>query len=260
MNTWIQESIKLANSASYLDKLFEIYPVNPNADRLISEPVKQQIQKAFAVDNRAEIIKGLLKLKKFPINHPYVSSLRKHNFLIDINPRTIKRIGDILVSLGYENTIELATAPKAGSKQLGHTFKNWLEKLGYPFLKQENFLNNDKASFLQGNDNTLKIFAKKELKITNLKKGVDFILKAKNNYFIGEAKFLTDNGGTQNNQFRDGLNVGKINKTNIQGVAVLDGILWFPGNQYMNRAIKKFKGTAISALLLKKFISAQIDK
>ena len=67
MNTWIQESIKLANSASYLDKLFEIYPVNPNADRLISEPVKQQIQKAFAVDNRAEIIKGLLKLKKFPI-------------------------------------------------------------------------------------------------------------------------------------------------------------------------------------------------
>ena len=185
MNTWIQESIKLANSAGYLDKLFDIYPINPNADRLISEPLKEQIQKAFEDDNRTQIIRGLLKLKKFPINHPYVSSLRKHDFLIDVNPRTVKRIGDILVSLGYENTIQLATAPKAGSKQLGHTFKNWLGKLGYRFLNPGNFLKYNKPAFLQGNDNALKIFAKTELKIKNLKKGVDFILKAKNKYFIG---------------------------------------------------------------------------
>ncbi len=97
----------------------------------------------------------------------------------------------------------------------------------------------------------------KELKIKGLKKGLDFVLKIKNKYIIGEAKFLTDYGGTQNNQFRDAAGVAKIKKNNVLGVAVLDGIVWFKSNAYMHKTTKSLKGIALSALLLEKFIKSQ---
>jgi len=71
---------------------------------------------------------------------------------------------------------------------------------------------------------------------------------------LGEAKFLTTSGGTQNNQFNSAIDIAKINKDKAFGLAVLDGIVWFDSNIYMHRAIKNFKGAALSALLLKDFI------
>lgn len=91
--------------------------------------------------------------------------------------------------------------------------------------------------------------------IRNLRKGIDFILKIKNKFILGEAKFLTDYGGTQNNQFNDAIRVAKISRGNVMGIAVLDGIVWFESNQYMHRTIKSFEGIALSALLLEEFIN-----
>ncbi len=45
MNKWIQKSIKLANSQGYLDKLFEIYPIETGTPRQIPETLKKEIKK-----------------------------------------------------------------------------------------------------------------------------------------------------------------------------------------------------------------------
>lgn len=257
MNEWIQKSINLANSKGYLDKLFKIYPIELGDIRDIPDDIKNKIQKAFREKNKIDLIKELLKLPKFPIDDPYIASLRRHPSLLSKNPGTIERISKKLFSLGIDTVLELAGKPKSPSRQLGHSFKRWLRTLGFPFLGENEFEEYSAISFLEGSDKKLKKFANDELGVKNLKKGIDFILKIKNKFILGEAKFLTDYGGTQNNQFRDAISVAKIKKDNIIGVAVIDGIVWFKSNAYMHRTIKSLDGIALSALLLEEFIKKQ---
>ncbi len=257
MNKWVQKSLQLANSRGYLDKLFKIYPIELGDIRSVPDNIKSEIQKAFKSKNKTELIKELLKLPKFPIDDPYIASLRRHPSLLSKNPETIERIGGKLFSMGIDTVLELAGKPKSPSRQLGHSFKKWLRTLDYPFLQEDSFKENNDIAFLDGSDKKLKKFAIEELCIRNLKKGIDFILKIKNKFILGEAKFLTDYGGTQNNQFRDAINVARINKNGVIGIAVIDGIVWFESNAYMHRTVKSLNGIALSALLLEEFIKEQ---
>jgi len=254
MNKWIEKSIELANSNGYLDKLFKIYPVKTGNIRAIPDSIKNEIQRAFREKNKIDLIRELLKLPKFPIDDPYIASLRRHPSLLSKNPETVERISKKLFSLGVDTVLELAAMPESPSRQLGHSFKRWLRSLDYPFLEEDEFEECSGIAFLEGSDRKLKKFANDKLGVKNLEKGVDFILKIKNKFILGEAKFLTDYGGTQNNQFRDAINVAKIRKDNIIGIAVIDGIVWFKSNAYMHRTIKTFDGIALSALLLLEFI------
>jgi len=257
MNKWIQMSINLANSKGYLDKLFKIYPIEIGNIRAIPDSIRKGVQRAFREKNKIDLIKELLKLPKFPIDDPYIASLRRHPSLLSKNSETIERISKKLFSLGIDTVLELSGKPKSPSRQLGHRFKRWLRTLDYPFLEENEFKKYSGVGFLDGSDKRLKKFAVEELGIRNLKKGIDFILKTKNKFILGEAKFLTDYGGTQNNQFREAMNVAKIKKGNIIGIAVIDGIVWFESNAYMHRTIKSFNGVALSALLLEEFIKEQ---
>ena len=63
------------------------------------------------------------------------------------------------------------------------------------------------------------------LHIHSIIKGIDFVLKTKNRFILGEAKFLTNYGGTQNNQFRDAISVARTNKDNFIEIAVIDGTM-----------------------------------
>jgi len=153
-----------------------------------------------------------------------------------------------------QTSINLANSKGYLDKLFGHSFKRWLRTLDYPFLEENEFKKYSGVAFLDGSDKKLKKFAGEELGIRNLKKGIDFILKIKNKFILGEAKFLTDYGGTQNNQFRDAINVAKIKEDNIIGIAVIDGIVWFESNAYMHRTIKSLNRIALSALLLERFI------
>ena len=254
MNKWIKKSIKLANSNGYLDRLFEIYPTNLGISRNLPQDLIDKFKKDFNRKNKIESIKDLLKFPKFPIDDPYIASLRRHPVLFYKNPKTIKRISKKLFALDLDTILELSAVPKKPSRQLGHVFDDWLKKVGIRFLKEGKFKNYKRTCFLTGGNKSLKNFATKELKIKGLKKGLDFILKIKNKYIIGEAKFLTDYGGTQNNQFRDAISVAKIKKDNVSGVAVIDGIVWFESNAYMHKSVKSLRGVALSALYLKDFI------
>lgn len=257
MNEWIKKSITLANSKGYLDNLFKIYPIELGDIRSMPDDIKTKIQKAFREKNKIDLIRELLKLPKFPIDDPYIASLRRHPSLLSKNPETIERISKKLFALGIDTVLELASKPKSPSRQLGHSFKRWLSTLNFPFLEENEFEKYSGIAFLQGSDKKLKNFADEKLGVKNLKKGIDFILKIQNKFILGEAKFLTDYGGTQNNQFRDAINVAKITKNNIIGIAILDGIVWFESNAYMHRTIKSLNGIALSALLLKEFIKEQ---
>lgn len=254
MNKWIEKSIKLANSQGYLDELFNVYPVNSNLERIISKDLDEDISNAFYKKDKKAIVKNLLQFPRFPVDDPYIASLRKYPQLLDKNPKTIVRIGDKILSIGIENTMKMAVIPKSSSRQFGNVFPSWLKNFKYAFLYSNEFKNHKGISFLKGSDNELKKFAKTELKINNLEKRPDFILKIKNTFILGEAKFLSDYGGTQNNQFDNALKITKIKGKNYEGLAVLDGIVWFDSNNYMNKKIKNFKNNALSALLLKEFI------
>lgn len=255
MNKWIEKSIKLSNSSNYLDKLFEVYPVNLNINREISEEVRNKIKASFEKKDKKLIIKDLLDFPKFPIDDPYISSLRRHRQLLEINPETINRIGDKLLSTGFNNIIEMATKPKSSSRQIGASFHNWLRNNEYQFLPIDKFIKYGGISFLDGSDGQLKNFAEKYLKIKKLERRPDFLLKVKNKFIIGEAKFLTDYGGTQNNQFDNALKITKIKGKNYLCIAVIDGIVWFDSNNYMNKVIKRCKDNVMSALLLREFIN-----
>lgn len=254
MNKWVEKSIKLANSGGYLDNLFDIYPTDLGINRILPNDLLIKFKKDFKKKDKTGLIKDLLKFPKFPIDDPYIASLRKHSFLFSKNPKTIDRIGKRILSMDFNYLLKLSTMPQKPSRQLGHVFYDWLKKEKFKFLEENKFKSCNGAAFLIGGDKFLKDFAIKELKIKGLKKGLDFILKKKGKYILGEAKFLTDYGGTQNNQFRDAISVAKIKKDNIFGVAVLDGIVWFKSNAYMHKKVKSLKGLALTALLLKKFI------
>ena len=256
MNEWVKKSIDLANSKGYLDKIFEVYPIEIGDIRGVNEELIVNLKKALKKKNKEDLIKVLLRFPKFPIDDPYIASLRRHPFLLEKNPRTIKRIGERLLSIKMNAILRLATKPKSPSRQLGNSFENWMHTINCPFLEEEKFKNYKKVAFLRGSGAKLKQFAIKELGIRRLTRGPDFILKAKNKFIIGEAKFLTDYGGTQNNQFDGAIKMARIKNPQVTGLAVLDGIVWFRSNTYMHRAVKKLKGTALTALLLESFIES----
>ena len=254
MNKWVKKSIEIANSRGYFDKLLDVYPIGIGEIRYIPEDIKEKIQEAFNKKDKLLLVKTLLVLPRFPIDDPYIASLRKHPLLFDKNPKTIKRIGERLLSIKLDTIFKLATQPKSPSRQLGQSFNKWLKKIKYPFLEKEKFKNYKKTAFLKGSDEILKRFAQEELRIKKLNRRPDFILKISDKFIVGEVKFITDYGGTQNNQFDGAIKITKINTNQTIGIAVLDGIVWFESKAYMHKAVKTLKGVALSTLLLEDFI------
>jgi hypothetical protein len=253
MNIWIDKSIKLANLVGYLDSLFNVYPVEVQPLREISNEILEAIFLAYKSKDQKRILEIFLSLPRFPFDDPYIATLRHHRFLLEKNPQTVNRLGSRLLSMPLDNLIKLATQPKSPSRQIGNSFKKWLRNLGYPFIEENEFLSSRRIAFLKGSDKELKTFAENQLGLS-LAKGIDFILKIGEKLYMGEAKFISDYGGSQTNQFNYAIEIASINKANVQGIAVLDGIIWFESQNYMHRTLRNFQGIALSSLLLREFI------
>lgn len=255
MNKWTQKSLEIANSEGYLDKLLNIYPVGEDLKREISEELKTKICEAYIRKDKKELLRRVLDLKKFPFNNSYVASLRAHKELIEKNPRIVDIITDKLLTVGSEGIMELASTPKSDSRKYGHSFQVWLKNEGFPFYGVKDFEKSN-FGFLNGSDNKLTEYVKNKFQIKNFKKGIDAVLKKNNKFFIFEAKFLTSDGGTQTNQFEIAMNLAKINKEYLQGIAVLDGIVWFKSGKKMHMGVLKSNCLVLSAFLLKDFIDS----
>lgn len=256
MNLWIERSIEISNAPGYLDSLLNIYPAPSGSPRQISKTTEEEIRKLFQEGDLKKLLYELLKLPKFPLEDPYIPCLRRFPELLEKNPETEKRICARLLTLDIEDLLNLVKQPKRPSRQMGNAFKNWLRSLGYPFVEEEEFCKREAVMFLEGGDRKLKEFTTQLLAITELKRGVDFILKIGKKLLIGEAKFITDFGGSQTNQLREALDVATLKGDNYMGIAVLDGIVWLGDNPYLKQ-IKQIDGIALSALLLEDFINWQ---
>jgi len=266
MNKLVQKSIRLAKNKFYLDKLLEIYPPDEISRGKIIEKESPLLEQFFQKRNCTKLVRELIRLKKegfkFPIENPYISFLTHYEDAINKNPRTIKRICDKLFEMNYNELKERLESPKKASRRIGPMFKTWL-KTNFDFLDIDKFIKtNNKIIFLNGGDKFLKEYAKAELKckFRELSKGLDFVAKINNKkYIIGTAKFITDFGGSQDNQFKEAVSLVKETKCplSVLKVAIIDGVAWLGGGMKSILEGLKKDEFCFSALLLKAFVKEQ---
>ena len=88
----------------------------------------------------------------------------------------------------------------------------------------------------------------------------DFVAKIYNKkYIIGTAKFITEFGGSQDNQFKEAVSLVKETKcpSNVLRVAIIDGVAWLSGEMKLTLERLKEDEFCFTALLLEEFIKEQ---
>ena len=262
MNYWTQLSVEFANQRNYLDELYKVYPITPNLKREISSNSIKTITDSFESKDNKTLVKELLKLDLFPIKDSYIPYLRKDKTALERNPNTVNRIAGNLYSMGLENIIDKCSEPKETNRQMGPMFKNWLKTgvLGCSIYESEDeFLNSNENGVLIVSDTRMKNFAIKYLGYRRYDKGLDFVGKFNNKFIIGEAKFLTDFGGHQNDQFVDAITTissefEKTDKT-VLPIAILDGVLYIKGKHKLyNYLHTQDNQYILSTLVLREFL------
>lgn len=257
MNHWLQLSIEYANQRSYLDDLFQVYPLAPEGIRDIDKELWGNVERAFKKHDNRELFQNLIKLKLFPIKDSYVAFLKKDKTAITRNPKTVNRLSGRLYEMGLQKIFERASKPKETNRQIGPLFRNWIMKqsLGIAPVRVNEFIGTKKNAILDAHDAELMAFAREHLNYRG-EKGLDFIGRFNGKYVIGEAKFLTDFGGHQNAQFTDGVQIVRSKGVSAVPVSILDGVLYLKKRSKMHKTITgQLKDTNImSALVLRDFL------
>ncbi|MGB4594764.1 MAG: hypothetical protein WBI14_02530 [Anaerolineaceae bacterium] len=257
MNIWTESSIAYANQRSYLDDLFQVYNTTPDGIRNITQEFENDVSQAFEARDNEKLIKVLLKAKLFPIKDPYVAFFKHDPSAIERNLQTINRIAGSLYSLGLAKIIERSTEPKEMNRQIGPMFRRWLlnKSLGILPVSLSEFLANENNAILDSTDKMARTFAKEHLNYSR-NKGIDFVARFNKKYIIGEAKFITDDGGHQNNQFLDALELIQDTRVKAIRIAILDGVLYIPSKRKIYKEISDPYNDfpIMSALVLRDFL------
>ena len=256
MNYFTQQSINLANQRNYLDQLFCVYPLSPDSIREIDNSVWGRIECGFAGHDNVALFKSLLELELFPIKDGYVPYFRRDESAIRRNPNTVNRICGRVRELGLDKLYEKCTQPKETNRQMGPLFRRWVESgtLGYFPVEEKQFRSNNANAILAGSDAQLKEYAQRYLGYTR-DKGVDFLGRFNGKYIIGEAKFISDEGGHQNDQFLDAMTTLRSRtRDNVINVAILDGVLYIPSRKKMYTSITSENIPVFSALVLRDYV------
>lgn len=261
MNKWVKESFNLAGSKGYLDDLSTTYPISVNAVRKLTVPERERVAAAFKTKDGALLVKTLLGFKRFPIDDPYIGFLRKDSGALERNPRTLERISKHLFELGLEGIVDGIQRPISPSKQFGQLFRSYTKKLGFKVIQSEDeFINAKGIAIFDGGDANLKRVAKKYFGYKG-KKGLDLIMKINGQVFLGEAKFISTNGGTQDKSFRETMNFVKRGSGGAKHMAIIDGVVWAQNGSSRTNLYGQLHRLpegkfVMSALLLKKFITS----
>jgi len=139
------------------------------------------------------------------------------------------------------------------SKQSGTMFVKWIQKQ-FPVMQLSDFERTNRASILAGSDKSRKQYANSKLNSELEEKGIDLLLKKDDKFILGQVKFITAEGGGQDNQFYEALRFVSSTKGTGIRIAILDGIIWF-NKKYLDR-IKASGKNIICAMLLKDFVDA----
>lgn len=256
MNYFTQQSIELANQRNYLDQLFSVYPLSPDSIREIDKNLWSRIENSFNNQNNEALFTSLLELDLFPVKDGYVPYFRRDPSAVKRNPNTVNRICGRVRELGLDKLYERCTQPKETNRQMGPLFRRWIESgtLGLFPVSGPQFMSNNENAILMGSDAQLMEFAQKHLGYTR-NKGVDFLARFNGKYVIGEAKFISDEGGHQNDQFLDAMTTLQTpTRNDVVNIAILDGVLYIPGRKKMYTTITTNDVLVFSALLLRDFL------
>lgn len=255
-NYFTYQSIKLATQRNYLDLLFRVYPLSPDSIREINQTTWKKIEESFNNQDNETLFKSLLELDLFPIKDGYVPYFRRDPSAINRNPQTVNRICGRVRELGLEKLYEKCTQPKETNRQMGPLFHRWVESgtLGITPVDENSFKSTDDNAILSGSDAQLMQYAQKYLGYQR-DKGVDFLARFNGKYVIGEAKFISDEGGHQNDQFLDAMTtLHSPTRSNVVNIAILDGVLYIPSRKKMYKSITSENVPVFSALLLRDFL------
>lgn len=286
INEWAYKTLELASNGNYLDRLLEIYPAVLPPTRPLPNNIKESIRNLYREKKYEELVTLLIKLKDesypFPIEHPYASLLRHlrkriRESVIKRNPMVIKELADLIISLGLNNIIRGVERPKDINRTLGTTFKNWVRRkfTKAPFKIVNDYIlllncGNDEICIYAGRDEQIAEFIRRYLDLKEPEDGFfdrDIIVNVKNFYIIGEARFLSTPGGSQNRDLDNTLRFVEVMEkitTNIKpviGIALLDGVVWFH-NPYINQIKQRAIGNRIvmSAVFLEEFLLDLFNK
>ena len=276
-----QKSLELFSGHEYLDKLHEIYSISENLPRVMVEEDEKKMKTLFESGSDDEFFRFLISLPKFPINDSYVAAFSKAGkkemeMVIKNNSKTIARICKRVKKLGFEKTKSKCLAPIEPSRQMGNKFSAWLKKEFSHTNDANKFLNStEKCIVFDGGDKAMNKFALEHIydKLPRGEgeeaKGIDLLIRLLINntpiYVLGEAKFLTDSGGTQNNQFNDAItfltssNFKLKRNVKVRRCAVIDGVCWMNWkNTKMQKKISELDNSqpAFSALFLREFLES----
>ncbi len=256
MNYFTEQSVELANQHNYLDLLFHVYPLRSDAIREIDENKWERIEKYFNLKSNKELFRELLTLNLFPIKDGYVPFFRLDGSAIDRNPETVNRICGRIYEMGLDIVYEKCTQPKETNRQMGALFSRWVKSgaIGLMPVPEKEFMSSTDNAILAGTDASLANFARNYLGY-NRDKGLDFLARFNNKYIIGEAKFISDEGGHQNDQFLDAMETVKTQlNTGVISIAILDGVLYINSRKKMYRTITSQDVNVMSALVLRDYL------
>jgi len=263
MNSWVNKSFKIVKSEFYLDRLLDIYPPDEIVRGKLTKKDKSIIEMYYKEQKCTELIKGLINLRKkgfkFPLESPYVNFFAHCEEAVNKNPKTVKKICSKIYSLTFNELVKKLEDPKKPSRRIGPMFRDWLRN-NFEFKVVDEFANtNNQVIFLDGSDKVLKEYAIRNLRCSfrELSKGLDFIAKISGDiHIVGTAKFITDFGGSQDNQFNEAISMVKetICPSNVLKVAIIDGVAWLGGK--MASVLQNLNNDefCFSALLLDEFI------
>jgi hypothetical protein len=257
MNLWTQRSVEYANQRNYLDQLFRVYPLEQDDIRDIDKSQLEKVEEAFGAKDKMGLLTSLLSFELFPIKDSYVAYLKRDPSALQRNPATVDRLCGRLFDMGLKKILEECSQPKETNRQIGPLFRRWVANgnLGTDLLAPDEFVKTDKNAVLKASDAETRDFANRHLNYKG-EKGLDLLARFNKKYVVGEAKFLTDFGGHQNAQFKDALALLKNKTVNAVKVAILDGVLYIPGNNVMHKFLKRDRHNhnIMSALVLREFL------
>lgn len=259
VNAWIEKSRALANSTDYLDALAAVYPVELGGRRPLAQATREDITRLHQAGDGPGLVTTLLDLERFPIDFPFAALLKSNPGLARLNPRTVEKIAQPLLSMHIEELLTLCTLPKPANTQMGPMFRKFVrDRLDLPFLKEAEFEAHRGVAFLDGGDRELQNYANRPDGLDcSLRKGLDFLFKtASGDHYIGEAKFFSSTGGNQNHAFDEALDFLGHHRGLATRMVVLDGVVWFDNmQQRMQREIVRQNAIALSSLLLRDFVA-----
>jgi hypothetical protein len=263
VNEWVRRSLEIANSPGYLDKLNAIYPADRPPRRPLSRSTKKAITQLHNEKRGDKLVSLLLALEKeghpFPFEHPYASLFRKHVDLLEKNPKTVQQIGNALLELSVKEIINGCERPPDINRIMGPMFRNWLHQYfpgrGYPVLPEGNFESYPGPAFLDAANSAILHYVAEKLGY-DFKRGRDFLARVGKDYVIGEARFFSTSGGSQNRDLEQTIDFARSARVGLVPVAVVDGVAWFNKGYREKLSNLKTGEIALTALALEDFLKS----